>query len=197
MASNGVDPITGAKKFPEEDALQSGADLEEVDAHAVFLGTRPMGTTAEMLAYPYARKKLRWGNTDDDCEYEYRGSTLGWVIVSSPPITAGITRGAGWNQIAGDQHIPRLTVSGDMVFLTAGLVSVAGYQYTTLLTVPAPFRPTNGGTRGVGGGVTSGGIAYELSLTNGVLGVPSGYADTGSTIPQGHAHLIHAFWPRA
>jgi hypothetical protein len=81
MASDGVDPVTGAKKFPESGALQSGADLEEVSLQAVTVGTRLIGTTAQMNAYPHARKKLRWGNTTNGLEYEHTGT--GWKPVSS------------------------------------------------------------------------------------------------------------------
>lgn len=86
MASNGVDPITGAKKFPEEDALQSGADLEEVDAHAVYLGTRPIGTTTERNSYPYAREGLRWYDTTLDTEFVHTGAA--WVPAELRPLNA-------------------------------------------------------------------------------------------------------------
>lgn len=76
MASNGVDGATGALFFPEEDALQSGADLEEISRQAVALGTRLIGTTAQMNAYAHARAKLRWGNTTNGLDYEHDGS--GW-----------------------------------------------------------------------------------------------------------------------
>lgn len=80
MASNGVDPTTGAPRFPESDAPQLGTDYQIVADYAASVGTRLIGTTEDRLAYAYAREGLRWYDTDNSSEYLYKGS--GWVLWS-------------------------------------------------------------------------------------------------------------------
>ena len=80
MASNGVDPTYGYPKFPESDAPQLGADLEEVAAYARYRGNRIVETAAARTAFTsagFAYKGLEWFEADTDKTFVHDGTN--WV----------------------------------------------------------------------------------------------------------------------
>lgn len=80
MASNGLQPgQEDAPAFPEDDALASGADLEEVARYAKRRGNLFKGTTTEMNAQT-AYDGAFWSNITDDTLY--RGNGADWIAWS-------------------------------------------------------------------------------------------------------------------
>ena len=139
MASNGVDATTGAPRFPESDAPQTGADYEEVADFAATVGTRLIGTTTERNAYAYAREGLCWYDTTLDQEFIYTGSgwvsvwqDTGWVTVSS--------YSTGWAAFGGGEAARWRVRNG--VLHVHGRVSGDGSSGATIFNVPAPYRHT-------------------------------------------------------
>lgn len=72
MASSSLDPTTGAPRFLDQDAPDPAVNPTEVAAFAGKVGTRPIGTTAERLAYPFAREGLKWFDTTVKGEFTYQ-----------------------------------------------------------------------------------------------------------------------------
>lgn len=187
MASNGSDPVTGAKYFPEEDALQSGADLEEVSAQAVQLGTRPIGTTTQMNAFPNARLKMRWGNTTDGLEYEHDGTS--WVPVGGDPKFDVITYGGVYS--AGTPT-PRLTLLNGWYALEGVVTSssatfVAGTGYT-IGTIPSAKAPAATRTYPI---MTNSVFGWVTVDSAGNVSIASSVGFTGALL----AHINSARWP--
>lgn len=143
MASNGVDPTTGFPLFPEEDAPQLGADLEEVAAYAVLRGNALRGTTAERDDFAYPLDGLLWSNTTTDSIDRYDGS--GWVRVLRMPSTAAVTftppnyAASGSSPVTVRIDNGRAYLEGEAVS-TGTLGFTAGTNYT-LGSVPAGIAP--------------------------------------------------------
>lgn len=103
MAYSSLDPVTGAPVFLSADAPDPGVNESQVAEYAAEVGTRLIGTTAERTAYAYARDGLRWRDTTDGGEYEYRSG--GWVLVNLPatdyePTVTGISLGTSPSLVA-------------------------------------------------------------------------------------------------
>lgn len=114
----------------------------------------------------------------------------GWVGSGSTPIT---TFGTGWSALTTDGHTPRVYRSGGIVFLVGGVKIATGALFTDILTIPLGLRPSTSNTMFVGSGVASNGVSYELSLSNGVLGVPTGYRSGG--LADGDVAAVSCNWP--
>lgn len=117
-----------------------------------------------------------------------------WVGTVTTQSAANVTTfGPGFEAVTTNGHRARVVRDGNMVHLVGAVRRLTG-DFGNMLTVPAAFRPANSATTFVGSGVSSNGIAYELSLSNGVLSIVNGYAtesDTGAfTI-----FPITASWP--
>lgn len=78
MAADDYDDITGAPQFAGAGAPDTAVDLTLVAAFAAMVGTRLIGTTAERLAYAFAREGLAWWDTDEDALYVHSGT--GWLL---------------------------------------------------------------------------------------------------------------------
>lgn len=77
MASNGIQAgQEDAPAFPEEDALASGADLEEVSRYAKWRGNLIKGTFSVMSAFSAAVEGLFWSDITNKSLMRYDG---GWV----------------------------------------------------------------------------------------------------------------------
>lgn len=77
MASNGIQAgQEDAPAFPEEDALASGADLEEVSRYAKWRGNLLKGTFSAMGAFAAAVEGLFWSDITNKSLMRYDG---GWV----------------------------------------------------------------------------------------------------------------------
>lgn len=112
-----------------------------------------------------------------------------WVGSGSTAIT---TFGAGWTPLTSSQQ-PRLYRSGGIVYLFGGVTFGSGANIGNMLTVPAEFRPVTTGTMFVGSGVNSAGVAYELTISAGIIGVPTGYRP--STFAVGEHSPVTCSWP--
>lgn len=133
MASNGVD-AEGNPLFPEEDALQSGADLEEVARYARVRGNALVGTTSDRNAFGFKIDGLLWSNTTTDALERWNGT--GWERVWAPPIVdQGVTLNAGYS--GGPLTVSR--VSG-MVTLNGRIQATSGAA-TVIGSLPIGFRP--------------------------------------------------------
>lgn len=82
MAVNSYDPTTGHPLFVDTDAPDIKVDPTKAAEYAGKVGTRLIGTTAERVAYAYARRGLGWYDTTADMDYVHTGS--GWVPTIRP-----------------------------------------------------------------------------------------------------------------
>lgn len=73
MASDDIDPTTGAPVFLETGAPAQGADLTEVADFAVFRGNALKGTATEMADFDYPIEGLLWSDTTNKSLMRYDG----------------------------------------------------------------------------------------------------------------------------
>jgi hypothetical protein len=78
-------------------------------------------------------------------DYVYNGSSWDYTGYA----TATITPATGWASAAAP-NVARLVMQGKMVTLYGSLTWVGGGAYSTMFTVPTPFRPPTTGIRNVG-----------------------------------------------
>lgn len=91
MASSSNDPVTGSPIFADGDAPDVARNPTEVAEFAAEVGTRLIGTTAERLAYAYARDGLEWRDTTLDRTFIHDGTGWGmqpvWAAGTLPNAT--------------------------------------------------------------------------------------------------------------
>lgn len=93
MAVDSYDPTTGHPIFYDSGAPDIAFDPTEVARYASKVGTRLIGTTAERVAYQYARPGLQWYDTTEKREYVYHQSA-GWLhLLSGVIIPGGVVGG--------------------------------------------------------------------------------------------------------
>lgn len=136
MASNGVNAI-GAPRFPETDAPQTGADLEEIANYAAFRGTRMVGPRAEMLQFAadgFVKDGDAWFNTTDS--REYRGKTGVFIPAARVATFTYLSNGVPDGMVVGSGLLTAVgaetndagfitAISGARLTLQAGLYSYA------------------------------------------------------------------------
>jgi hypothetical protein len=142
MASNGVDPITGAPRFPETDAPAIGADYQEVADFAASVGSQSIGTSAARLAYPYARKGFGWYDTTLDQGFVHDGSN--WLLSYVPPFSSSVTfvgiySSSGASPVSVRVENGRAFLEGIAVSTNIGFTPGTNY---TLGSVPASIAPS-------------------------------------------------------
>lgn len=120
MASNGVNAI-GAPRFPETDAPQTGADLEEITDYAAFRGTRMVGTNAEMLQFAadgFVKDGDAWFNTTDWREYRGKGGV--WIPAARVATFTYLSNGVPDATLIGSGLLTAVgTETNDAGFITA------------------------------------------------------------------------------
>lgn len=116
-----------------------------------------------------------------------------WSDTDPTQKTANATVAAGWTGLTG-AHTPRLVRNGNMVHLVGAVRGGTADLYSTMLTIPASFRPADTGTIFIGAGVSSSGTAYELVIANGAVSMAQGYATKIDTAPN-PVFPVTASWP--
>lgn len=84
------------------------------------------------------------------------------------------TFGTGITPLTGN-HKPRLWRTGPIVHMFGAVQIVTGGSLSNLCTPPANWVPASGATMFIGTAVTNNGDGFELTISNGVVAVPSGY----------------------
>lgn len=172
LIGGGLSGTYGADEVVNVDKVNEGFEkLDEVAGLFVCLSTaRP--------AVPFEGQPIYETDTDKLLVW----SSGAWQTVAVPPIPAATpttanvaTFGAIWSVTPGAGHVPRLHLVDGVVTLTGAMTLNAGASPNNILTVPLAFRPANVSTRFVGTGVSSAGVAYALTLSTGVLAIPTGY----------------------
>lgn len=175
MASNGVNPTTGAPRFPVTDAPDVGVDEEIIADYAVFRGGLLRGTSAERAAFAYPTEGLYWQDTNSTkLLYRYVGSS--WVVQGGSNIAVTVS-GVSDTSTAGTDVVKTWDgwVKGHISLKRTPLTSGEG---VTLGVIQGANRPTVRYT--VGGVVTEGGSAANVIavvLPNGNIqyfGTPGG-----------------------
>ena len=119
MASNGQQPgYEDAPGYPEEDALASGADLEENARFAVWRGNHLKGTSTQRLAWSAEYPTIAgvyWSDLTNGHLYRSDGS-------------------GGWADLGDPAGHPYAVAQGS--FVTASSIAVNG-NLTTTITFPA------------------------------------------------------------
>lgn len=149
MASNGLQPgHEDAAAFPEEDALASGADLEEVARYAKWRGNLIKGTTTQRLAWSDDFPSVAgvfWSDTTNGGLYVSDGAG-GWVLRSAPRVALIVSAAtavsantninfgsvdedthSGWNAGTDEYTFP---IAGDYLITTALKSNGSGFSGT-------------------------------------------------------------------
>lgn len=136
MAVDLYDSITGAPGFLSGEASELAVDLSALGTFAVKVGTRLIGTTAERIAYEYAREGLAWWDTDLDSEFLYTGGEwvesfsldTGWIVP---------TMSNGWVDGVAAEAVGYRRKSGFMTFTGRAVLGTVAEAFV----LPLGFRP--------------------------------------------------------
>lgn len=125
--------------------------------------------------------------------YIWSGSA--WLFNGVSPVVNVTTFGTGVTATSGGaQYVPRVMRTGNRVDLVGSITCGASVNNLNLLTVPAAFQPNSTGSRFVGALVGSVGVAAQMTLTAGVLGIPNGYVTGAGIVTSGSILPLQCFW---
>jgi len=201
MTASDFDATTGHPIFADGDAPDVAQNPTEVAEFAASVGTRPMGTTAERTAYAYARTGLRWRDTTDGCEYEYRSG--GWVLINRPPTSytvtmTGITLGTGGTATGQYRVVDGVVDFWVTVVLGTG-AAATGTIYVGLPVSASATFPHMGTFLAIGssGNRTSGVVGRDTATRAWLLNTANNFLS--STQPWswagGHEIRVHGSYP--
>lgn len=135
MASSSNDPTTGAPIFGDGDAPDPAVNPTQVAEYAASVGNHPKGTTAERLAYDYAREGIFFSDTDLDTVFYHNGS--GWLPAYTVPKPATISLNTGWTIEFGGAYL-----NGAFIVVQCTFVKNSAVASNDLVaTLPVGYRP--------------------------------------------------------
>lgn len=136
MAVDSYDPVDGHPIFLDLGAPDIAVDPTEVAKYAGEVGNHPKGTTAQRLAYPYAREGIFFSDTDLDTVFYHNGS--GWLPAYTVPKPATITLGSGWALSFGGAYL-----NGAFIVIQATFTKTSAIVSGDLVgTLPVGYRPS-------------------------------------------------------
>lgn len=126
MAASGNNPTTGHPLFSNSDAPDIKLDPQLAAEYAAEVGNRIVKSTADRVAYPYAREGLECYDTDLDVTFIHDGS--GWVDQTPVDTTVPATTFTASSGVLADAVFdPAFTVHRVTFNITSGSAAAAVY----------------------------------------------------------------------